>query len=56
MIAAVIRKKCPGIKVDGIEGCEIEQMNIFINDKSSEMVAFKGTLDALGNWLSLHSQ
>lgn len=42
--ATVIRERCPGIKVDVIESSEIEQFNTFINDKSSEMVAFKGTL------------
>lgn len=42
--ATVIRERCPGIKMDVIEECEIEQMNTIINDKSSEMVAFKGTL------------
>uniref|UniRef100_A0A2A4JBN8 Uncharacterized protein n=1 Tax=Heliothis virescens TaxID=7102 RepID=A0A2A4JBN8_HELVI len=42
--ATVVRERCPGIKVDVIEGCEIEQMNTFINEKPSEIVAFKGTL------------
>ncbi|KAF5294683.1 hypothetical protein FQA39_LY02815 [Lamprigera yunnana] len=42
--ATVISERCPGIKVDVIEGYEIDQMNTIINDKSSEMVAFKGTL------------
>ncbi|KAF5278586.1 hypothetical protein FQA39_LY00628 [Lamprigera yunnana] len=37
-------QECPGIKVDVIELYEIVQMNTNINDKSSEMVAFKGTL------------
>ena len=42
--ATVVRERCPGIKVDVIEGCEIEQMNTFINDNASKMEAFKGTL------------
>lgn len=42
--ASVICERCPGIKVNVIEGCEIEQMNTWINDKSSQMVTFKGTL------------
>ena len=41
---AVIRERCLCIKVDVIEEREIEQMNMLINEKSSEMVAFKGTL------------
>ncbi|KAF9417738.1 hypothetical protein HW555_005245 [Spodoptera exigua] len=39
-----ILHQCPGIKIDVIEECQIEKMNTIINDKSSEMVAFKGTL------------
>lgn len=42
--ASVIRERCPSIKVTVIEGYDIEQMNTLINDKSSEMIAFKGTL------------
>ncbi|KAF5303119.1 hypothetical protein FQA39_LY10126 [Lamprigera yunnana] len=42
--ATVIGERCPGIKVDVIEGYEIEQMNTIINDKSSEMIAFKGII------------
>ncbi|KAG5869043.1 hypothetical protein JTB14_034658 [Gonioctena quinquepunctata] len=42
--ASVIRERCPGIKVKVIEGCDIEKMNTLINDKSSQMIAFKGTL------------
>ncbi|CAH4030727.1 unnamed protein product [Pieris brassicae] len=42
--ATVIRERCPGIKMEVIEECEIEQMKTINNDKSSEMVAFKGTL------------
>lgn len=42
--ASVIRERCPGIKMTVIEGCDIEQMNTLINDKSSQMIAFKGTL------------
>ena len=41
---AVIRERCPSIKVDVIEERKIEQMNMLINEKSSKMVAFKGTL------------
>ncbi|KAG5862534.1 hypothetical protein JTB14_006071 [Gonioctena quinquepunctata] len=36
--ASVIRERCL------IEGCDIEKMNTLINDKSSQMIAFKGTL------------
>lgn len=42
--ATVVRERCPGIKIDVIEGNEIEQMNTFINDKASELIAFQGTL------------
>ncbi|KAG5864426.1 hypothetical protein JTB14_019601 [Gonioctena quinquepunctata] len=42
--ASVIRERCPGIKVTMIEGCDIEKMNTLNNDKSSQMIAFKGTL------------
>lgn len=42
--ATVIRERCPGIKMDMIEDCEIEPMKTIINDKSSEMVASKGKL------------
>ncbi|VEN64132.1 unnamed protein product, partial [Callosobruchus maculatus] len=42
--AAVVRERCPSIYVSVIDEQEIEKMNAMINEDSSKLVAFKGTL------------
>ncbi|VEN45539.1 unnamed protein product, partial [Callosobruchus maculatus] len=42
--AAVVRERCPSIYVSVTDEQEIEKMNAMINEDSSKLVAFKGTL------------
>nr|CAH7752860.1 unnamed protein product [Callosobruchus chinensis] len=42
--AAVVRERCPSIRISVIEEEEIDQMNAMISESSLQLVPFKGTL------------